>query len=291
MTELPEKIIDIDGESASVPAATAVASYDRATPEEKAEFASYVARKEEEEKAVVATDSASNFLSIIEKLAANPDVDVSKLESVLDMQERILAKQAEMEFNAALSRVAQKMPRITRSNSVGYKDKNDPNGKEVEAFRFASYEDIDKAVRPLLVAEGFSLSFDTDMKDGGGVIMHGTLSHIGGHSRVSSMPLALDNSGGKNNVQGMGSTVSYGKRYTMCMLLNIVTVGEDNDGQDQYLSNELAVEIDLLVTEAAADKEKFLKYMNAETVQSISAKDYKKAKSMLENKMRKQEVK
>jgi hypothetical protein len=42
--------------------------------------------------------------------------------------------------------------------------------------------------------------------------------------------VALDSSGGKNNIQGMGSSFSYGKRYTTTALLNIVTEGEDDDG-------------------------------------------------------------
>jgi hypothetical protein len=44
------------------------------------------------------------------------------------------------------------------------------------------------------------------------------------------MELPFDNSGSKNTVQAIGSSVSYGKRYVLCMLLNISTGGEDNDG-------------------------------------------------------------
>ena len=32
-------------------------------------------------------------------------------------------------------------------------------------------------------------------------------------------------------MQAIGSSVSYGKRYALCMLLNIATGGEDDDGQ------------------------------------------------------------
>jgi len=44
------------------------------------------------------------------------------------------------------------------------------------------------------------------------------------------MTLPLDNSGSKNAVQAVGSSVSYGKRYVMAALLNITTRGEDDDG-------------------------------------------------------------
>ena len=35
---------------------------------------------------------------------------------------------------------------------------------------------------------------------------------------------------GKNAVQAIGSSVSYGKRYTASLLLNLTTRGEDDDG-------------------------------------------------------------
>jgi hypothetical protein len=44
------------------------------------------------------------------------------------------------------------------------------------------------------------------------------------------MTLPLDTSGSKNNVQAVGSSTSYGKRYTATLLLNIRTKGEDDDG-------------------------------------------------------------
>jgi hypothetical protein len=40
------------------------------------------------------------------------------------------------------------------------------------------------------------------------------LSHELGHSEETTMTLPLDTSGSKNNVQAVGSSTSYGKRYT-----------------------------------------------------------------------------
>ena len=44
------------------------------------------------------------------------------------------------------------------------------------------------------------------------------------------MVLPVDTSGSKNGVQAVASSVSYGKRYTAGLLLNITTTGEDDDG-------------------------------------------------------------
>lgn len=218
----------------------------------------------------------NGMMAIIAAAASDQTVDVAKMTALLDMQERIMAKQAEIDFSAAMSRLSGKLAgvKISRTAGVSYKGE--------EAFKFAPYEAIDAAIRPLLAEEGFSLSFNSDAREGGGAVITGTLSHAGGHSRKASLPLPLDNSGGKNNIQGMGSTISYGKRYTVGMLLNIVTCNDDDgNGGDEFVSNEQAVEIDLLITEVKADKARFLKFIGADEVQKIKVKDYQKAVTQL----------
>lgn len=228
----------------------------------------------------------NTMISIIAKAANDPNVDVAKLEKLLDMQERIMAKQAEIDFNEALARISKLMPRIVKGGKVEYKDKD--TKKLEEAFKFARYEDIDKVVRPLLEAEGFSLSFDTVMKDGGGVVITGTLSHKSGHKKTASLPLALDTSGGKNNIQAMGSTTSYGRRYTMCMLLNIVTVGEDDDGTGaEFVTLEQAAELDTEARETGSDIPKLLAFAGASSFQEIPLKNYGKVKKFLAQKKKK----
>lgn len=240
----------------------------------------------EQNKQQVVVAQEATMISIIAKAAADPNVDVSKLEKLLDMQERIMNKQAEIDFNEALARVSSKMPRIIKGGKVEYKDKE--TKKTEEAFKFARYEDIDKFVRPLLVEEGFSLSYDTVMKEGGGVVMTGTLSHKSGHSKTASLPLALDTSGGKNNIQAMGSTTQYGKRYTMCMLLNIVTVGEDDDGTGaESVTLEQAAELDTEARETGSDIPKLLAFAGATSFQDIPLKNYGKVKKFLAQKKKK----
>lgn len=217
-------------------------------------------------------NETGGFLSIIESMVSNPKVDVSKLEKMLDMQERILAKQAEMSFNAAMSRLQPKMPLIQQ--------KTDGHNK-----KYASYEDIDKAIRPLYTAEGFSISFDTT-QNGTQITVEGTLSHKDGHSRKASMVLPSDTSGGKNAIQAVGSTISYGKRYALCMLLNIVTTGEDTDAKT-FIDTAAAADIDNRLNalkDPAAAKKGFLKFMGVENLQEISTKDYLKAMNAIKAK-------
>lgn len=219
--------------------------------------------------------AADNMMSIIQQVVALPNFDADKLGKLLDMQERIMSKNAEVAFNQALARVSALIPRIKRTKGVSYKDK--------EAFKFTPYEEIDAIIRPLMAEEGFSLSFTSEMRpgDGGGLIVTGTLSHKDGHSKPASISLALDSSGGKNSIQGMGSTFSYGKRYTACMLLNIVTENEDDDGQSS--SKSQAIDADSVATikakleEVRANVEMFLNYMGVKSLEEITLGEYPKA--------------
>src|SRR6202043_3736939 len=62
------------------------------------------------------------------------------------------------------------------------------------------------------------------------IVVTGVLSHRDGHAEETTMLLPADISGGKNPLQAIGSSTSYGKRYTAGALLNITSRGEDDDG-------------------------------------------------------------
>ena len=95
------------------------------------------------------------------------------------------------------------------------------------------WEDIDAAITPILADHGFVLTFrcGTTGTPEHRVTVTGVLSHELGHSEETTMTLPLDTSGSKNNVQAVGSSTSYGKRYTASLLLNLRTKGEDDDGK------------------------------------------------------------
>ena len=101
------------------------------------------------------------------------------------------------------------------------------------------------------------------------------------------MPLPLDTSGAKNNIQGMGSTVSYGKRYLLGMLLNLVSKGQDDDGQGgkaQLLTQEQRDEVEFLIKETKAEPAKVLAWINAPSIAEIRQVDFKRVMDALRRK-------
>lgn len=164
---------------------------------------------------------ATALIQAIERAAINPAVDVDKMERLLQMQERILARNAEVAFSAAFAEMQSELPVITERGQIVVND--------VVRSEYATFEDINEAVKPILHRHGFGVSFRTDFSDG--ITITAVLTHRQGHREQTSMKLPADTSGSKNVVQAIGSSVSYGKRYTMQALLNITSSGEDDDGE------------------------------------------------------------
>ena len=218
------------------------------------------------ENAVAAPDSMMNFIALA---LENPAIDATKLKALLDMQREVVADQARVSFNAALHQAQAEMPRVKKNGTVEL-----GGGK---GYAFATWSDMDTALRPILDRHGFTLSFNMASKDGGGAVVTGILTHVAGHSKEVSLPLALDSGPGRNNLQAMGSTLSYGKRYCAEMLFNIVREGADDDGKlggTVFINPAEVAEIDRLLTETKADRVGFLRFMAVDDLDTIQKKDF-----------------
>ena len=181
---------------------------------------------------------AISMLSVIARAAADPSVDLDKMERLMQMHERMQAKAAATDYAAALADMQDALPSIgERGNAAG-------------RYTYALWEDINAAIKPILKQYGFALSFRTDCTDG--IAVTGVLSHRNGHSEETTIKLAADSSGNKNAVQAIASSVSYGKRYTAGALLNLTSHGEDDDAFTAAASVDISGWRDAIA--GAADK-------------------------------------
>ncbi len=201
------------------------------------------------------------MIDVIRDAISKPDFNSENMKALLEMQKDMMKVQAKIDFDTAMSRLQPVLPQIHKK-AKGHN------------CTYAKYEDVDRVTRPLYTAEGFSIAYNTK-----GNIHYGIISHVGGHSKTVEIEFPPDTSGNKAAIQAKISSLSYAKRNLLQMLLNIVTTGEDNDGADanEVVTNEQAVEIDLLITSKKADKKKVLEYLKVPDVQSIKSVDYLKA--------------
>jgi len=175
-----------------------------------------------EETAVVAASESVSFIQMIERASRDPNVDIDKMERLMAMHERMINRNAEVSFNAALAAMQNELPELTERGTI-------KNKAGAVQSKYVLWEDLNQTIKPILTKHGFALTFRTG-NEGPNIVVTGILSHVAGHSVQSTMHVPLDVSGSKNNVQGLGSSTSYGKRYVASALLNLTSRGEDNDG-------------------------------------------------------------
>lgn len=169
--------------------------------------------------------SATDLLQNVIRAARDPGVDVDKMERMVQLYERITARQAEMDFNEALRGVQSKIPPVVKTS----RNPSTNSG-------YVKMEHIQDIVNPILFDHGFSLSYGTDqssLQNHYGVTA--LLAHSNGHSRLYRCDVPADTHGPKGQqnktaTHGFGSAVSYGQRYLVKLIFNIRLIGEDDDG-------------------------------------------------------------
>lgn len=222
-----------------------------------------------------AVSESAAIIQVIERAAMNPNVDIDKMERLLQMQERIMERQARAAYMSALADMQPDLPEIPE------------NGKGHGNIKYALWEDINELIKPVLGRHGFSLSFRTGQTDGK-IIVTGVLSHREGHSEETTMHLPTDTSGSKNAVQAVGSSTSYGKRYTAQALLNLTSRHEDDDGAkggtEGAISAEQVAQIRELIDSTGSDIERFCKYLRVTSIPEIPADKFKAALAALNTK-------
>ena len=177
------------------------------------------------EEALVPASGSADAVSLFERLASNRNTSVDKIERLMGLYERVEAKKAEAVFNAAMAAAQREMRPVAT-------DSYNPQTKS----KYASYEALDNALRPIYTEHGFGLSFDTG--DGAPPLHVRVLcyvSHAGGHSRTYKLDMPADGKGAKGGdvmtlTHATGSGLTYGQRYLLKMIFNIAVGDGDDDG-------------------------------------------------------------
>lgn len=164
-------------------------------------------------------------VSMFERLALDPSVDVGKLEKLIEMQERIARMNAEAAFNAAMSEAQSEMRPVST-------DATNPQTRS----RYATYAKLDSALRPVYSKHGFALSFNTaesPYQDHVRVLCK--VTHRAGHAELRQVDMPADGKGAKGGdvmtkTHAAGSAFSYGMRYLLKMIFNVAVGEGDDDG-------------------------------------------------------------
>lgn len=222
------------------------------------------------------------FMSIIEKVVMNPDVDVHKMNAILDLQQKVMARQAELDFHNDMASLKAEL----NNNPI---IKSRKNGQTKSTY--ADLDDVKSVIDPLLSKYGFYDKYEDDFPADGIVGTTCVIVHRNGHKEKNRVQFTLDNKGiagsvNKTTVHATASSLTYGQRISLCRALG-VRISDDDDGNlagAQTITQEQEMWINEILHETNADVQRFLQYMGVQKVGNIPAAQFEKAKIMLEDK-------
>lgn len=236
---------------------------------------------EREEGGAVTHHQSDDVLTFTQRVALDQSIDIERLDKIIQMERESQRHEAERLFNSALADMQPELPAV---QARGRGDKNAKYGK---------LEDIQAAIRPALQKHGFAVRFKVHDAENA-LTVECILSHKAGHSDSDRITLPYDKTGSKNDVQARGSTVSYGKRYTLCNILNIQVGGEDDDGaggKGETVGPKEMTEIDALLKRWGGDRQSFFDYLKVDGMADIPLKQFDYVKKTLTQKANAAEAK
>jgi hypothetical protein len=175
-----------------------------------------------EETAVSTVQEPVSLLAVIERASRDPNVDIDKMERLMAMHERMMAKQAESEFNDAIVRCQLACGTISA-------DANNPQTRS----KYLTYAKLDRALRPIYTAEGIAISFGTEDSPKPEHMRIIAYASRKGYTRKYQVDMPADGKGAKGGdvmtkTHAAGAAMSYGARYLLKGIFNI-SIGEDDD--------------------------------------------------------------
>lgn len=222
-------------------------------------------------------------MTLIEK-ALEGDFDIDKMTKLYELQQRYEKDQAEKSFHSAVAAFRAECPVIEAT-------------KKGHNCKFAGLAESIEQIKPYTSKQGLSHYWDMEDRDDGKIKVNCFISHELGHKiKVTSPWCDPDDSGKKNPIQAVKSTVSYLERITFFAGFGLASKDMDDDGglpkdQPDVISEAQWADLDTLLDQAKADREKFCKAYQIKDIAFLPAAQFAHAIKSLNNKIEKERTK
>lgn len=169
---------------------------------------------------------------------------LEQVEKMMDLQQRWEEREAEKAFNDALAAFKSEAVEVIKRREVDFTSQ-----KGRTNYKHAELSDVVEAVGPALSKHGFAWSWKTEQINGL-VRVTCILKHRQGYSDSVALEASPDQSGNKNSIQAIASTVTYLQRHTLKAITGVSEKGDDTDGmaqantdlRDEWISKVAAAE-------------------------------------------------
>lgn len=214
--------------------------------------------------------------------AVQSGASLEMVTKLMDLQDRYKASQALEAFNEAMASAKAEIPTITKNREVDFTSQ-----KGRTNYRYEDLGNIAKMVQPILAKHGLSYRYRATSNVNEPVTVTCIVSHRAGHFEEITLTAGRDESGNKNSIQAVGSTITYLQRMTLKAALGLA-VSNDDDGKSanapDAISLEQVEELVALADEVGADKEAFCRYFKVDGFADITTKNFPRAVAALNKK-------
>lgn len=202
-----------------------------------------------------------NALALVNAAVTN-GAGADQVDKLIELVKFNDKREALKSFNQAFTKAQAEFPSVYKSKKAHNSD-------------YAPYSDVVNAVRPVLMANGFSFRHRVD-DSSDQITVTCILAHKDGHNEEASLSAPPDTSGSKSPVQSVASTVTYLKRYTLEAVTGVVTTDDDTDGNlvGNYITEKQALDLEAMADEVGADKQRFLKAFEVDSFSHITPEQY-----------------
>jgi hypothetical protein len=206
--------------------------------------------------------------------------DTQLAEKLMDLTERWQKSQARRAFDEAIGAAKAEIPVIAKNREVDF-----TSTKGRTHYRHEDLAEIARTVDPILAKFGLSYRFRVSSAVNEPVSVTCILSHRDGHSEETTLHAGRDESGNKNSIQGIGSTITYLQRYTLKAALGLAAAQDDDAKSATDAGTISEAQLDDLrtkVTDYGAIPAKIAAFAKVERLEDIPAKDFKRVVDALE---------
>lgn len=212
--------------------------------------------------------------------AFNSNAAPETLERLMALQERWEKNQARKSFDEAMAAAKAEIPVISKNRTVDFTSQ-----KGRTHYKHEDLAEVARTVTPILAKHGLSYRFRTTSNVNEPVTVTCIVSHREGHFEENTLAAGRDESGSKNQIQAVGSTLTYLQRMTLKAALGLAASDDDDgagsDGKPSTISNDQVGELQALIESKNADKARFLKYYKIERLSDLPASSFNDAMARL----------
>ena len=227
------------------------------------------------------------YLSMIERAARDPSIDLGKLEGLMGLRERMEDRRAKQAFDNAIARAKGEIGPIVKNRTVDF-----TGGKGRTNYRYEDFAAVAAAVDPVLARHGLSYRFRSE-QSGNRLKVICRVSHADGFGEETALEAQNDESGNKNAIQSVGSAVTYLQRYTLKLALGLAAsndddgrLGKDEDGDGGMIDGDQLAQMQQLIAETKSNVGVFFLTLNCVGFSDMTTAQWKRGIALLNEKKR-----